>query len=230
MVGSGRDSVASHLHFPPSARAARKQAAVTFYCEIGSDGRARQIKLGGKAGRGFTAMVSDALRQGRFEPAVLDGKPVPVLVGGTVLFMFHRDQPLVIVSLSTTDTDKIARMANYIQPQMITSSAELRRTIDRNRSTVGTKMAASPMEPSLISYRTFDIDYAPAGTARAEVLAHVDTSGNVAAIRLLAETPPNGGLGVALTKALQNAKFIPALNNGRPAPGDFNLPIERAPL
>src|SRR5438309_10841895 len=39
MVGSRHDSFASQLHFPQSARAARKQAAVTFYCEIASDGK-----------------------------------------------------------------------------------------------------------------------------------------------------------------------------------------------
>jgi TonB-like protein len=230
MVGSGGNSFAAHLHYPPTARAQRKQAAVTFYCEIGTDGRPRQTDLSGKAAPEFNQMVNQALRQSRFEPAMVDGKAVPVIVGGTVLFLFHRNQPHLIVSLSTAEPEKIARMSNYIQPQLLASSAELRRIIDRKRSSAGTNTAASPMEPSLISYRTFDIDYMPAGMARAEVLAHVDVNGNVGATRLLAETPPNGGLGVALAKALQNARFIPALNNGRPAAGDFNLPIQRAPL
>src|SRR3954470_5632840 len=150
MVGSGPDSLAAHLHFPSSAQAERKRAAVRFYCEIGTDGMPRQIELSGKAGREFTAMVQQALRQARFEPALANGKAASVIVGGTVLFLFHRNQPHVIVSLSTAEPEKIARMSNYIQPQLIASSAELRRIIDRNRSSAGTNTAASPMEPSLI--------------------------------------------------------------------------------
>jgi hypothetical protein len=175
-------------------------------------------------------VVEQALRHGRFEPARIDGQAVPVILGGTVLFVLQGNQPRIVISLATTDKDKIARMANYIQPQMISTNAELRRRLVRNNSSAGTNMAASPMEPSLISYRTFDIDYMPAGHSRADVLAHVDQHGTLTGTEILAESPPNGGLGRALARSLEDAKFIPALSNGRPAAGDFNLRFERGAM
>jgi TonB family protein len=230
MIGKGADSVATHLHYPVKAKAAEKQAAVTFYCEVGTDGRPAHVQLDGKGKGGFTAAVEQALRTGRFEPARIEGQPVPVILGGTVLFVLHGHQPRIVVSLATTDKEKIAGMANYIQPQLIGTNAELRRKVVRNSSGAGTNMAASPMEPSLISYRTFDIDYVPAGHSRAEVMVHVDQHGNLTRTRILAESPPNGNLGKSLAQAVRDAKFIPALSDGRPAAGDFNLPFERGAM
>ena len=43
MVGSGGDSFAGQLHYPPKAKTAHTQAAVPFYCEIGVDGKPTHI-------------------------------------------------------------------------------------------------------------------------------------------------------------------------------------------
>ena len=206
MVGSGPESLAGQLHYPPKAKAAREQAAVPFYCEIGADGKPAHIHTIDYKGKGqFTDMVDHALRRSHFQPAMVDGKPVPVIIGGTVIFLFSGNVPAVVVSLSTADKEKTAHMGNYIQPQMIGSDAEFRRKIYKSR---------------------FDIFFQPGEHPSAEVMAHVDAQGNLTGTNVVAEAPPKGGCGTLLTKAFQDAKFIPALNNGTAVAGDFNLPVD----
>ena len=111
IVGTGPDSFAAKLHYPEKAKAARKQAAVFFYCEVGPDGKPGQIQVVEGGGRGnqkgaFTSAVDQALRLGRFRPAMVEGRAVRVIVGGTVLFLFNGNKPQVVVSLST-DKEKI---------------------------------------------------------------------------------------------------------------------------
>jgi hypothetical protein len=127
------------------------------------------------------------------------------MIGGTVIFLFQGNAPAVVVSLSTADKEKTAKMGNYIQPQMIGSDAEFRRKILKNR---------------------FDILFHPGERPSAEVLAHVDAHGNMTGTSLLAEAPPKGGWGTLLVKSMEGAKFIPALNNGSPVAGDYNLPFD----
>ena len=206
MVGSGGDSFSAQLHYPQKAKAQRKQAAIPFFCEIGADGKPAHIHTLDYKGKGeFTDAVDHELRKGYFQPAMVDGKATPVVIGGTVMFIFQGNVPAVVVSLSTADKEKTARMGNYIQPQLIGSDAEFRRKIYKNR---------------------FDIVFLPGEHPSAEVMAHVDAQGNLTGTAIAAEAPPKGGYGTLLTKAFQGAKFIPALNNGTPVSGDFNLPMD----
>jgi hypothetical protein len=127
------------------------------------------------------------------------------MIGGTVIFRFADYAPAVVVSLSNADKEKTARMGNYIQPQMIGSDVEFRRKIYKNR---------------------FDIIFQPGEHPSAEVMAHVDAEGNLTGTTLVADAPPKGDSGTLLTGAFKGAKFIPALNNGTPVAGDFDLPID----
>lgn len=206
LVGSGGDSLAGQLHYPDKAKTAHRQAAVPFYCEIGADGKPTHIHTLEYRGQGqFTDIVDHALRKCHFQPAMVDGKAVPVMIGGTVIFLLSGNGPAVVVSLSTADKQKTAAMGNYIQPQMIGSDAEFRRKIYKSR---------------------FDIIFQPGEHPSAEVLAHVDAQGNLTGTTLVAEAPPKGGYGTLLTRVFKGAKFIPALNNGSPVAGDFNLPTD----
>jgi TonB family protein len=206
MVGSGPDSLAAQLHYPKKAKEARTQAAVPLYCEIKTNGKAEHVStVDYKGKREFTDMVDHAVRRCRFQPAMVDGKPVPVMIGGTVIFMFQGNVPAIVVSLSSADKEKTAHMGNYIQPQMIGSDAEFRRKILKNR---------------------FNIFFEAGERPSAEVLAHVDAKGNMTGTKLLAEAPPKGGWGTLLVKSMEGAKFIPALNNGSPVAGDYNLPLD----
>jgi len=45
MIGQGADSVAARLHYPQTAKALKTEGAVQFYCEVGSDGRSRHVRV-----------------------------------------------------------------------------------------------------------------------------------------------------------------------------------------
>src|SRR5882762_2396754 len=79
MIGGGADSIASKLHYPPKERTANREAAVAFNCEVRTDGKPSQIDIrcDRKLSR-FGDAVYVALRAGRFVPAQVGGKVVPV--------------------------------------------------------------------------------------------------------------------------------------------------------
>jgi hypothetical protein len=145
-----------------------------------------------------------ALQEGRFQPAMSGGKAVPVIVGGTALFMFQNNQPIIAVALSTASKDKTAALGNYIQPQMLTSSAEFRR-----------KLIKASFDP--------DIHVHGRMRPRAAVVAQVDAQGNLVNTKLIGESPPDAGWGPLLVRTFQGEKFIPALNNGHPVAGEFDM-------
>src|ERR1051325_10289870 len=119
MVVQGSDSVAAKLHYPAKAKAEKREAAVQFYCEVGADGRARhKLVLAEESAAPFKGAVEKALAQGRFSPAHAGGKTVPVMLGGTVLFLNAGGRPTIVVTLATADKSKAVGGSNYIQPQM----------------------------------------------------------------------------------------------------------------
>jgi hypothetical protein len=62
--------------------------------------------------------------------------------------------------------------------------------------------------------------------ANAQMSADVDAQGNLVSKRLVAEYPVKGGYGEVLLKALDGAKFIPAMSNGKPVAGKFGFAID----
>jgi len=205
MIASGGDSVAAHLHYPPKAKAAKQQAAIPFYCEVGADGKPAHLQLYGPTDKvELRRALLEALTKGRFQPARSGSKAVPVMLGGTVFFMFHGDEPVVAISLSTADKEKTAALSNYIQPQMLSSSAEFRRKLVRARfdSDIHLRKGVHP---------------------GAVIVAQIDAQGNLLSTKIKAESPPDAGWGPLLVKGFQGAKFIPALSNGKPVAGQFDL-------
>src|SRR5689334_867463 len=115
-VGQSPDSFAMHLHYPAKEKAGKTQGVVKFYCEVGPDGKPAHIStLNGKGQGHFATAVEFALYHGRFNPATLDGKPVTVMLGGTVLFLINNAQPTIAVVLATAESQKVASMNNYQQ-------------------------------------------------------------------------------------------------------------------
>jgi hypothetical protein len=205
MISSSGDSVAAYLHYPAKAKAAKEQAAIPFYCEVGANGKPAFIQLfGPKHTADFQIALFKALEVGRFQPAMSGGKAVPVMLGGTAIFMFHGNEPVIVISLSTADKEKTAALGNYIQPQMLASSAEFRRKIWKGQ---------------------FDTDiHLHRGVhPGAVVIAQIDAQGNLISTKIEAESPPDAGWGPLLVKGFQGAKFIPALSNGKPVAGQFDL-------
>jgi len=206
VIGGGSDSVAAKLHYPPKERDSKTEAVVVFFCEVAANGRAKNVRTYWNEGYNrFGTAVEKALNQGRFIPAMVGGKPTPVLIGATVFFLAHGDHPTVVISMAAANKQKTVAMQNYIQPQMIGSDANLRRKLfDLLRSA---KVLVNDAH------------------ANAEVLAAVDANGNLLNTKLVAESSKNGGWGDVLVKVMSGAKFIPASNNGKPEPGEFTWAV-----
>jgi hypothetical protein len=205
VIGQGAGSVAAELHYPPKQAAAKKEAAITFYCEVGADGKPSHVGIVcAEELAPFRAAADRAFARGRFVPAMVDGKAVPVMLGGTIMFFTRTAQPTIAVVLATADRSKVASLKNYIQPQMIGSSADFRRKVFKAR---------------------FGIVFQPTPFPRAEVRAQVDAEGNMTSRKLVDENPPNGGYGAVEMKGFEGAKFIPAFDNGKPVAGEYNLPL-----
>src|SRR5437867_5415289 len=157
MIGQGADSVAARLHYPNTAKASKTEGAVQFYCEVGADGRTRHLRvLAESSWSALRYAVRNAVQQGRFISARVNGKPTSVVIGATVFFLMPKGQPTILVTMATADKTKAA-----------------------------------------------------AGVS---------------------ESKANSGLGAVAIKACEGAKFVPALDNGKPVPGQFNLAVDFAML
>jgi hypothetical protein len=205
MIGQGAGSVASELHYPPKQSAAKKEGAITFYCEVMPDGKPAHVGIVcAEELAAFREAADRAFARGHFVPAAVNGQPVSVSVGGTIMFLMRTGQPTIAVSLATADRKKVAALGNYIQPQMIGTNVDFRRKL---------------------FHGAWDIHFLPAPFPSAEVLAEVDADGNLKSTKVVRENPPNGGYGRALLKGFEGATFIPAFDNGKPVAGEFNWPF-----
>ena len=127
------------------------------------------------------------------------------MLGGTVLFIIANGQPTIAVTLATAESDKIAAMSNYMQPQMLDSDALFRRKIYAIRDKYTFRTGAHPA---------------------AVVRVHVDAQGKMASKTIVSESPENGGRGRVLLDVMEGERFIPAQSNGQAMPGDFELAVD----
>lgn len=77
--------------YPPTARQARIEGAVTFTVLIGADGSVRQLTVD----KGHPLLVPaalDAVRQWRYEPVVSEGNPVEVMTRVSVIFQLKKPE------------------------------------------------------------------------------------------------------------------------------------------
>jgi len=199
LVSQGADSITQYLHFPKDPESALANGAVQFYCDITPEGTvtATQALIGSTDA--FRNAVQTALDWGRFTPATIDQKPVPVYLGGTVLFLHENGEEVIVVSL-TTDRDRVRKMTNYIQPQLI---GGLRPTMERAISSL-------PPDNNAVS-------------GKAEVMVTIDEHGALTATSKISESPKGSGLGTLLENALKGAQFTPAYENAKPASGTINV-------
>jgi hypothetical protein len=147
----------------------------------------------------FEAAVQTALDWGRFAPATVNGNPVPVYLSGTVLFGHKNNQELIIVSLATYDRERVAKFANYIQPQLVGGlrSAMQKALAEGNRGNIS--------------------------AGQAEVVVKVDATGKVTDITSVSENPRDSGLAQIINDALHQGQFTPAYEDGKAAAGAINI-------
>ena len=75
--------------YSPEARAARFQGTVVLLAIIGPDGRPRELRVAQSVGMGLDEKALEAVRKWRFEPAMLNGHPVPVRIEVEVGFHLY---------------------------------------------------------------------------------------------------------------------------------------------
>ena len=199
IISPGPDSFASYVHFPKDPEMASLEGAVQFYCDISEDGKVATTYAVTGDQKALETAVQSALDWGKFQPATIGGKPVPVYLGGTVLF-FHQDgRPTIVISLATYDRDRVGKLTNYVQPQLI---GGLRRRLEE-------------------AERASSINLPVKGAA--EVVVNVGEHSEITSTSVVAENPKEIGLGDFLIGAIKEAQFTPAYNDGKPAAGAMNI-------
>jgi Gram-negative bacterial TonB protein C-terminal len=199
IVGRGEGSFANYVHFPKDPATANLEGAVQFYCDIAEDGTVATTYAVVCNQKALVTAVQSALDWGKFQPATIGGKPVPVYLGGTVLF-FHQDRrPIIAISLVTYDRERVGKLTNYIQPQLI---GGLRPHLEK-------------------AERASTIDLPAKGAA--EVVVSVGEHAEITSTSVLAENPKEIGLGDFLISAIKDAQFTSAYSDGKPTAGAMNV-------
>lgn len=173
--------------------------AVQFFCEVTEKGEVESTHALVGTNAAFRDAVQNALDWGRFTPAILNGKPTRAYLGGTVVFLHQNGEPVIVVSLATYDRDRVGKLENYIQPQLI---GGLRHLLE--------KVISSLTKGILVA-------------GRAEVVVKVDEKGTVTGTSGVSESPKDSGLGDLLNNAVKQGQFSPAYENGKPVAGGVNI-------
>jgi hypothetical protein len=199
-VDRAEGSFAGYIHFPKDSEAAKADSAVQFYCDVSAAGTVttRYAVVGGSPA--FEAAVQSALDWGHFNPAKVDGKPLPVYLGGTVYFFHQNGERVIVVSLATAERERVSRLPNYIQPQLLGGLAD---RLNHANSTL--------------------LDAPPSGAA--EVLFKISERGEFQSSSVLSEIPKESGLGALVQNMTKDAHWTPAYNNTKPTAGQINVVV-----
>ncbi len=82
--------------YTSQAIAARVEGTVTLYAEIGTDGRARNIRVVRSLGYGLDEAAVQALRRWRFAPATRNGRPARTPATIEIPFRLGENPPVRI--------------------------------------------------------------------------------------------------------------------------------------
>lgn len=199
LVKQEADSITRYLHFPKDPEVAKLDGAVQFFCDLTATGIVEKTHALVANHDAYKKAVQAALDWGRFTPATVDGEPVRAYLGGTVLFLHQNGEDVIVVSLATHDRDRVGKMANYIQPQLI---GGLRHALQAEISSLTQGILVA---------------------GKAEVVVSVDANGKVTGTSSISENPKGSGLGLLLDAAMRKAHFTPAYENGKAAAGAVNV-------
>lgn len=199
LVTEESDSITHYLHYPKDPEASKLDGAVQFYCDITDSGLVESTQALVGQNDAFKAAVQIALDWGRFTPATVNGNPVRAYLGGTVLFMHQNNEEVIVVSLATHDRERVGKLENYVQPQLL---GGLRLLMEKAISTLSQGVLVN---------------------GQAEVLVNVNDKGGVASTSAVSENPKGSGLSNLLEGALKKAQFTPAYENGKATAGGINV-------
>ena len=206
VITQDANSVSHYLHFPPDAVAAHRDGVVQFFCDISDQGVVEATY--GLVGKddAFKAAVQTALDWGRFQPATVNEKPISVYLGGTVIFGYENGAPVIAVSLATHDRERVGKLANYLQPQLV---GGLRQEVAK-------------------IIRLIPHNFPVAGLAQAVV--EVDAKGVLTSATVVGENPKGSGLGDLLSAAVKGAQFTHAYQDGQAVAGAVDISADFSKL
>ena len=75
--------------YSEEARKAKYQGTVVLWLVVGPDGHPRDMKVTRSLGMGLDQKALEAVRQWKFEPAMMGGKPVAVQISVEVNFRLY---------------------------------------------------------------------------------------------------------------------------------------------
>ncbi len=75
--------------YSEGARKAGVEGSVVLWLIVDADGLPQQIKVQRSLGMGLDEEAVRAVKQWRFQPAIKDGKPVPVMINVQVNFRLY---------------------------------------------------------------------------------------------------------------------------------------------
>jgi len=174
---------------------------LNFQCHVGPSGEPIN-PVTFRATPGSEALereVISALWRCRFIPAIDNGKPVTVVLIGTVVFVVADGKRHLRVYMNQ-NRDDIAKGNDFIAPQLIPA------TINK-----------VPLNDELAKGRIYRLK-----GGIVELAITVDANGNQKQIRVVSEDPPGFNFGKAEVELLWGAKYIPGFRNGRPVECTFN--------
>ncbi len=191
-------SITHYLHYP-TGEAGRRGSVVQFFCDVTEEGTVEAVY--GLLGKddAFKDAVQSALDWGRFAPATVNGKPVAVYLGGTVIFAKDKGAPVIVVSLATHDRETVGALTNHLQPQLI---GGLRQQVAK-------------------IIRQIPHDFPVGGVAQAVV--KVSAKGVVTETSVVGETPKGSGLGDLLNASIKGAQYTHAYENGKAVDGAIDV-------
>ena len=73
-------------HYPEEARVARTQGAVVLEVRVGEDGSVDDVRVLQPLPNGLDEAAVEAVRQWKFQPAMKDGRAIPVVFELTISF------------------------------------------------------------------------------------------------------------------------------------------------
>ncbi|MGA7409069.1 MAG: TonB family protein [Bryobacteraceae bacterium] len=114
--------------YTPEARAAGLQGSVVLYLEISASGEVETAHVIQTLGLGLDQKAIEAVKQRRYQPAILDGKPVEVEQSGEVRFLLDPPTPWRIhrsaLNVDVAEGKKVNQLSKPLLKEYVSPATE----------------------------------------------------------------------------------------------------------
>ncbi len=114
--------------YTPEARAAGLQGSVVLYLEVSAAGEVETAQVIQTLGLGLNEKAIEAVKQRRYEPAILDGKPVDIEQSGEERFLLDPPTPWRIhrssLNVDVAGVKKVKQLSKPLLKQYVSPAPE----------------------------------------------------------------------------------------------------------